>query len=326
MQDGQSTPSAKANPALPGAYGTRAYAQCLEHLGQPVELPASGGWVLERAWDGCVDATGPYPLLCPSDPSRLERDFEDLASKWLSVAAVIDPMIELAPDVLQRAFPDRWVAYKEHFVVDLSKPLETTLSGHHQRKAKRGERRVRIEWNEGGEAWGDDWDDGWDDDWVALYQALSAHHQISGPAAFSAASLVGQLRLPRTLVQRALIDDDVVSMVVWYPRGEGVSYHLGASLPAGYAASASYALFADALRRFQAQGLAWAHLGAGAGVQAGSAGLTAFKAGWASHSRTAYFGGRVGQRERYQALCASAGLDPNGPFFPAYRAPRPSNP
>ncbi len=74
---------------------------------------------------------------------------------------------------------------------------------------------------------------------------------------------------------------------------------------------------ADALEQFAADGLQWAALGAGAAAGGGD-GLTRFKSGWATGTRSAYLCGRVLDRERYARLAASA--QPGEPWFPAYRA------
>jgi len=47
-------------------------------------------------------------------------------------------------------------------------------------------------------------------------------------------------------------------------------------------------------------------------------GLTAFKRGWTSDTRQAYFCGRVFDRPAYQKL--SAGRPDAGGYFPAYRS------
>jgi hypothetical protein len=46
-------------------------------------------------------------------------------------------------------------------------------------------------------------------------------------------------------------------------------------------------------------------------------GLSRFKAGWATGRRTAWFGGRIGDRAAYDALAAGR----QAAYFPAYRAP-----
>ena len=74
---------------------------------------------------------------------------------------------------------------------------------------------------------------------------------------------------------------------------------------------------AHALEHYARLGLEWAHLGAGAGAALSEAdGLSRFKAGWASETRTAYLCGRVFDRRRYTDLAGAAPTT----YFPAYRA------
>ncbi len=298
-------------------YRTLEYVRTLGHIGEPMALPQAGGFLLQRAWKGGTDGCAPYPLLVCDQPAKLVLDLDTLAQEGplVSVTAVCDPMATALESDWRRAFPDLWSAYKAHFVVDLDKPWDTGLSGHHARKVRRGNKRVKIEWAQGpGLA-------SWCSEWQGLYAALIARHQIEGPAAFPAPSLAQQLQVPGACAVRARIEDRTVSMVLWYPAREGMRYHLAGTLAEGYEASATYALFAAALERFQAEGRAWVHLGAGAGIRPDeTSGLTAFKAGWTAHTRMAYLGGRIVNPERYGEWTQQAGVDSQVAYFPAYRA------
>ncbi|MEM8709758.1 MAG: GNAT family N-acetyltransferase [Planctomycetota bacterium] len=301
---------------LPGAYGHADYAASLVHVGQPVELKEAGGWLISRDLEGASDLAAPYPLLCCRNLSALESDLFSLSESHVSVTAVIDPMaepmVETNEQALRSAFVDRVVRYKEHFVVDLEPPLETTISGHHRRKTRRGGKRVRVQRSDMPAEWLTEFND--------LYGMLIEHHGIRGAAAFGRESLSLQLGLPGTRAYLATIEDRPVSMTVWYLRGNGASYHLGATSPEGYLASASYALFARVLADLKDEGASWAHLGAGAGAHGDATdGLTAFKKGWSTHTRTAYLCGRILQPETYAELCRKAGVPEDGAFFPAYR-------
>ena len=323
--------------SVPGhdPYRSAAYVESLAHVGVPEALPASQAWFLRRPFGDGYDAAGPYPLLVCGDWGALGEDLRALEQPGgpVSFTAVCDPMGAWETARLDEVFRDRWEPYKEHFLVDLDRPLAECLSSHHKRKVKRGRQEVVVEfapWTEG-QACSQESRNEWIKDWQRLYGHLVQRHGIAGPAAFPAASLAAQLSLPGAVVQRARIEATTVSLVVWYPAGEGMRYHLAGTSPEGYAASATYALFASALERFREQGLAWAHLGAGAGVRADQGdGLTRFKAGWATRTRTAYLGGRILDPTRYRAWsaqrgAAQAGNQP-GAFFPCYRAPQPAAP
>ena len=113
-------------------------------------------------------------------------------------------------------------------------------------------------------------------------------------------------------------------MTLWYEQAPAAYYHLGAYDDAGYAHGAAYALFAAALAHFRGR-VPWLALGAGAGVTGDEGdGLTRFKRGWATGTRTAVLGGRVLDAAAYARLAAGRAADAGAPpgFFPAYRAPR----
>jgi lipid II:glycine glycyltransferase (peptidoglycan interpeptide bridge formation enzyme) len=113
-------------------------------------------------------------------------------------------------------------------------------------------------------------------------------------------------------------DEETVGACLWYEHGDVAYYHLAAYAPAGYELRASYALFAGALELFAARGLAWASLGAGAGVDAGGGpedGLSRFKRGWSTGTRVAWFGGRILRPDVYDRLAGPS----RGRWFPAYR-------
>jgi lipid II:glycine glycyltransferase (peptidoglycan interpeptide bridge formation enzyme) len=118
---------------------------------------------------------------------------------------------------------------------------------------------------------------------------------------------------------RAVQDGVTVGVTLWYLAGDVAYYHLGAYSARGYELAASFALFDRGLERFAAEGMAWASLGGGAGLDGTlEDGLTRFKRGWATATRTAYLCGRILQRRIYDEL--SAARSPGTPYFPAYRA------
>ncbi|HSS29061.1 MAG TPA: hypothetical protein VLL50_14020, partial [Usitatibacter sp.] len=60
-------------------YAHPGYAGSLAEFGTPRELPASGGWLLEREIPGGGrDAMGCYPLLCCRDWRALREDLDSL--------------------------------------------------------------------------------------------------------------------------------------------------------------------------------------------------------------------------------------------------------
>jgi hypothetical protein len=108
-------------------------------------------------------------------------------------------------------------------------------------------------------------------------------------------------------------------MVLWYIMGNTGYYHLAAYSEEGYQLKSSFALFWHSIEYFAEIGLEWLCLGAGPGTRGRNAdGLSRFKQGWATGTRTAFFCGRIFKPERY-ALLARARNRGDTLYFPAYR-------
>jgi len=294
-------------------YAHPAYAAALSFLGNARELPRCGGALVERPVPGSErsDAMGPYPLFACARWEGLAGDLEALQGVLVSVTLVTDPFGGWTPGLLEAAFPDLARPYKEHLVTDLSRPVAERVSRHHRRElARAAGRRVEVHVC--------DEDPRWTVEWCRLYANLVARHDIRGPAAFPPESLAAQLAVPGASLVRAECEGEVVAMSAWYAVGDVAVYHLSASSDIGYELGASYALMYEALEFFRAGGAHWAHLGAGAGARPDRTddGLTRFKLGWATGSRTAWLCGRVLDRDAYARLTP----DDAGDWFPAYRA------
>ncbi len=295
---------------LPG-YGHPSYAASLAEFGTPRHLRRSGGWVLERGIPGtdARDAMGCYPLFACQDWRALEADLDDLDG-LVSLSLVTDPFGNYDEGVLRQGFRDVVVRFKPHFVVDLSRPIADIASRHHRHYARRALDRVSVERCEAPEQHLDEW--------IELYSHLITRHQLTGIKAFSRAAFATQLRVPGIVMFRATCDGAVVGVHLWYRQGDVVHGHLAAVSARGYQLMASYALFWFALQTFAGEA-SWLNLGSGSGLAADAVGgLTAFKQGWATETRQAYFCGRIFDRERYDEL-ATARRVPAGSYFPAYR-------
>ncbi len=289
------------------------YARALDEFGTPLELPGSGGWVLVRQIPGSpnCDAMGCYPLVACHDWSQLDQDVERLTGRLVSLTVVTDPFGSHSFADLTRCFPDVVVPFKEHMIADLGHQAPTSISAHHRRNARAALTQLRIERCEDPPASLDSW--------VRLYQCLVDRHRLTGIRAFSRSSFQKQLSLPGLVAFRALYGDEVVSMCLWMVQGNVAYYHLGASNAVGYEHRAMFGLFWTAMDYFRQLGLQWLDLGAGAGLSANNGdGLTRFKRGWATGTRTAFFCGRILDREAYVALTRALCDHPTS-YFPAYR-------
>ncbi|MBN2147355.1 MAG: GNAT family N-acetyltransferase [Anaerolineales bacterium] len=288
------------------------YAISLHEFGTPLELPLSGGWVLQRLIPGNIDqdAMGCYPFFCCCNWSHLASDLDQLTN-LVSLTLITDPFGAYTENDLQLAFPDLVHPFKHHYVVDLHHPFKTT-SKHHLRNIKKSLHKVNVETCTSALPYLDDW--------TALYQTLIHRHNIHGITAFSRTVFSIQFQIPGLLIFRAFIANKTVGMLLFYQQGETIYYHLGAYSPEGYQCNASFALFHHALEYCASLGnLHWLSLGAGAGLEENLAnGLTRFKHGWTNQTRLVYLCGRIYQPERYASLTIAQNLQTIS-YFPAYR-------
>jgi hypothetical protein len=269
--------------------------------------------MLEREIPGFPyrDGMGCYPLFSCQDWSQLHLDVEHIGDDLVSIALVTDPFGDYDEASLRQSFGDRVIPFKEHYIIDLERPIDTFASKHHRRYAQKALRMIRVEHCEEPERFADDWTD--------LYAALVQRHSITGLAAFSRESFLRQLRVPGVVAFRAIDREKTVGMLLWYVQGRVGYYHLGASSPEGYNLRASFALFWFAVEYFAATGNRWLDLGAGAGVKAnGTDGLSRFKRGWCTGTRTAYFCGRVLNPAVYTKVAKARRISGTD-YFPAYR-------
>lgn len=295
---------------VPAGYASADYVAALCSFGTPLELPSCGGYLLRRAIpSGGEDACGAYPLFSCCRWSCLEEAIVALPSELVSVAMVIDPFAEITEAELARAFPDRCIPFKTHYVRELT--ASVPFSAHHRRNIRAAAAMLEVE----------HCPRPIDhlDDWCRLYGELVARHAITGPAAFSRESFAAQLNLPCLRAFRALRKGRTVGMALWVLGGATAYYHLAAYDEEGYRTKASYALFDSAISRFRKEGRLWLGLGSTAGLSAtDNDGLARFKQGWATETRIAWFGGRILDRSAYARLTDSL---PSTAYFPAYRAP-----
>src|SRR5262249_5887792 len=216
-------------------YAHEAYAASLTEVGSPLELPRSGGWILVRPIpgpdgrpSGLRDAIGPYPIFSCLDWRRLAGDLAEPPAGLVSLTVVTDPFGRFSESALRQTFPDLVRPFKEHFVVELRRPLGDYLPPHHRRNVAKASRRVRVEPCPDPPSLTPIWRD--------LYDNLVARHHITGPAAFPPETLSRQLAVPGTVVFAAADESATIGVSVWYVNESVAYYHLGAYSDAGYAA------------------------------------------------------------------------------------------
>ena len=295
-------------------YSHPGYAAALAEFGNPRALPRSEGWILERPILDTPyrDAMGCYPLFACRDWSQLDLDLEELRSELITLTIVADPFGNHDPARLGKCFPTLVTPFKEHLVTELSRSPESFVTTQHRRKAQKALERLDIERAEDATSFVDRW--------IELYANLIQRHGIRGLTAFSPDSFRAQLSVPGISLFRAISDSETVGMTLWYTDREVAYYHLGAYSDLGYELEASFALFWHVLEYFSRQGLQWLDLGAGTGLSAKDStdGLTRFKRGWATGTRTAYLCGRIFDEAKYEQVMKDRDARVSD-YFPPYR-------
>jgi len=257
------------------------------------------------------DAIGTYPLFVCRDWSQLLLDLEEIQDELVSLGVVTDPFGDYSVTYLRECFQDLVLAFKEHFVVDLSIPIDSVVCKHHRRYTRKAFQELYIEKCDKPEQFLDEW--------VDLYANLIKMHNIVGISAFSREAFTRQLSLPGVVAFRAVHEDNTVGMLLWCVHKDVGYYHLGAHNSVGYKCRASFALFWFAIEYFMANGIRWLSLGAGAGSENDvNDGLTRFKRGWSTGTRMAYFCGRIFNHTRYSGILREKGMTADD-YFPAYR-------
>jgi hypothetical protein len=294
----------------PGYFNSR-YAAALAEWGEPVALPSCGAWLLRRSITGSDrrDLMGCYPVFCARDYSRLPEDLTSLASGHVSLALVVDSFSGVDEAFLRSHF-DRVLAFKAHFVAELDRPWEQIATKHHRYYARKALAKLVVEPVTDPLSFLDDWCD--------LYGHLVRRHELRGIKAFSRQSFAAQLALPGLVALRAVHEGRTVGAHLWMQH-EGVAQsHLAAVNDQGYELMAAYALYVGAIQYFTGK-VRWLNFGAGAGLSIDATdGLTQFKRGWSTASRTAWFCGKILQPDAYASLTSETGKQGTN-YFPAYR-------
>ncbi|MCG6135000.1 MAG: hypothetical protein MET45_10100 [Nostoc sp. LLA-1] len=290
------------------------YAKSLEEFGYPYLLSKSQGWILDREIAGSAyrDAINCYPLFSCKNWSEIGEDLESLKENELvTLSVVTDPFGNYDIKHLHKYFNYKVIPFKEHFVVDTSRPLDSFVANHHRRYAHKALQNIQVEKCQEPMKF--------IHDWIKLYDVLVQRHNIQGISAFSEQSFIRQLQVPGILMFRAVHQEITVGITLWYIHSDVGYYHLGAYSDVGYQLRASFALFWSAIEYFSSYQLPWLSLGAGAGIQSDETdGLTRFKQGWATGTKTAYFCGHIFDEQKYKELVDIKDI-PGTDYFPAYR-------
>lgn len=288
------------------------YPESLSEWGTPHELPRCGGWILERQIPGFPhrDAMGCYPLFMCQDWAQLAPDLLELGDDLVSLALVTDPFGDYDEAFLHRYF-DVVLPFKEHYIVDLHRPIKEFVSRHHVRYARKAFENIRTEVCQDPVQHVDEWTD--------LYGTLSKRHSITGIRAFSRTAFLKQLSIPGLVMFRAIHQDTVIGEALWFVQGEVAYGHLMGISEVGHTLGASYAIYWSSLQYFSDK-IHWLDWGGTSGIKNNEAdGLSQFKRGWSTGTRIAFFCGKIMNHKIYTVLTEGS-LLPETNYFPAYRS------
>lgn len=287
------------------------YAESLSEFGTPLELPRCGGWILVRQIPGFpfYDAMGCYPLFTCQEWSKLILDLENIGNDLVSLSLVTDPFGKYDEPYLHRCF-DLVIPFKEHFIVDMRRSLTDITSRHRRHHIRRALKSICVEELRNPPEF--------IEDWIILYSALIENHKIKGIRAFSRKSFTKQLEIPGLVMFRSLFEGKTIGAQLLFIQGDVGYEHLAAFTKEGYELGASNALYWTALERLSTR-IRWLDWGGGAGVISdGTDGLSQYKRGWSTGTRTAFFCGRIMNREKYSEIVDAKGVSTIN-YFPAYR-------
>ena len=287
------------------------YSESLSEWGTPRELPRCGGWILEREIMGVPyrDAMGCYPMFMCQNWAQLAPDLEDLGDDLVSLALVTHPFGKYDETDLHRCF-DVVIPFKEHYIVDLQRPINEYLPRHHRRYVKKALENVQIEICEEPMRY--------IDEWVNLYAALSQRHIVTGIRAFSRTAFLKQLSIPGLVMFRAVHGNTAVGAALTFVQEDTAYGHLLGISEAGQELGVSYAIYSAHISYLSGK-VRWMDWGGTPGIMNnGSDGLSQFKRGWSTETRTAYFCGRIFENDKYLEIMRAKGLS-GSDYFPAYR-------
>jgi hypothetical protein len=287
------------------------YANSFSEYSVPIYLERSKGWLLKREIQGTnyFDAMGTYPLFCCKDWDNLIADLESLKDNLVCVSFVTDPLAKIGirefSDYLSIFYP-----FKDHYVLDLTQPIDQVISSGRRKDARRALRNLDIDIQHSPNI---------DlDEWIYLYGLLIEKHKIQGIRTFSRKSFEKQLEIPETLYFRALHEGEIVGGKVVLIQNDAAYIHLSAHTNNGYKLDAGYAITWSVINYLKNK-VHWINFGGSTNLDNGELdGLAQFKKGWSSEIRKSFFCGKIYNKEQYEEILLLKGINETK-WFPAYR-------
>lgn len=295
----------------PTGYRSREYAEAFRAHGTPIELERAGLWVLERqiAQTTATDVMGLYPMMVCNEFTDLAVDLSELKMRAVSFVAVTDPFEATPFEDMGRIF-DSCEPFKDHYLTDLSQPIESFVASKRLNQAARAEESFEISVEDAAVS----------DETIAecwkLYDDTMARVGATGIRRFDYDSFEAMMRVPGTVCFVARTTGGAIAMQIDYRDGDFVYAHLAASDDEGRRLGAAAAINIRQIRHYQGDA-GWIDSGSAPGNAADSThGLARFKRAFSNRIEPVYLCSTTFDPERYAQL--SRGIDAD--YFPAYRA------
>ena len=303
----------RSAPPEPAGYRHPHYAASFSEWARPLHLPGSNGWLLARQIPGTPhwDAMGTYPLFCCDDWTQLGNDLSNIAMDLVSVVLVTDPFGNYTQQCLDASF-DNARHFKDHFVVDLTRPLEENVTKKNRATARRALRKVRVQLVPDPA--------GCIDTWMDLYTGMIRRQKVTGIRNFSRESFLMQLKTPGAFVFEAVAEDQVIGLDMIYVDNDTAYGHVCAFNELGYTLRASYATRWRMLEFLKGR-VRFLDFGASVGTEANSEddGLASYKKRWCSVTRPVFLCSAVFDQKVYDQLSRQHSGPEKVAYFPAYR-------
>ncbi len=292
-------------------YSHPEYAASLSEFGKPQNLIASQSWILEREIPGTTfrDCMGCYPMLFAENWNQLAADLDQAGRELVSAALVPDPFGRYSLLDLLDYF-DLVIPFRQHFVTDLQQPLERIISSHHFKYLKTVLKKIDAEKCLASEILGEKL--------VSLHLGQCKQQSVTGIRRFSRESILRQMYIPGAVLFQAFHRDETHGIALCFEQDQVVYGHILSMSPAGRKLGVSYALYWTMIKYFKDR-VSWIDWGGGAGIiKKNPDGLSEFKAGWSTGTKTAYFCGKIFNYAEYEKLSEQKGTF-KAQYFPTYR-------
>ncbi len=290
------------------------YARSFSGNAQIKRLEHSGGWLLRRPVNnqGIEDLCNAYPMFVGDNVTALAVDLA--AMDHTQVASIIlrsDPFDDYSITGGLPGF-DIVRPFKHHYIASLERPWRSFVRKSSRKVAARVRQQFEFSCvpqpsTRAHTLW-------------QLHQ-LMLEKQGANKALWTSEIIAAQLVLPGVTVFEVSDTTQTHAIACFMAVADRVYAHLLGVTEEGRAQNIIHGIYAYALDYFRDQAR-YIDFGSNAGLADDPEdGLSCFKQGWCSETRTSYLCGKILNPSLYTELCYQHGVS-SATFFPAYRTPK----